>query len=131
MKYLFLASTMTIVLLMFFPPAWAYRELTDKEMGEITAGGISIDVANGGLNFQFGEDRGRFSVSGDGTIQVRENPLSGETGVLILRDNAQGNLKSFINVNAVNSAVQVLINLNININSTVGVLRQLNSSRSF
>jgi len=47
---------------------------------------------------------------------------------LILQDNAQQNLRSLVNIVAVNSKVQVLVNLNININSTVGAVHQANVS---
>ena len=46
--------------------------------------------------------------------------------MLMIRDNAQGSLKSFININAVNAPVQILLNLNVNIESRVGTLKQFN-----
>jgi hypothetical protein len=39
---------------------------------------------------------------------------------------AQQNLSSLININAVNSNINVLLNLNVNLNSTVGTLTQAN-----
>jgi hypothetical protein len=39
---------------------------------------------------------------------------------------AQQNLSSLININAVNSNINVLLNLNVNLNSTVGTLTQTN-----
>jgi hypothetical protein len=47
-------------------------------------------------------------------------------GTLSLNGNAQQNLSSLVNINAVNSQVNVLLNLNVNINSTVGTLTQAN-----
>jgi hypothetical protein len=47
-------------------------------------------------------------------------------GTLTLSGNAQQNLNSIININAVNSKVNVLLNLNVNINSTVGSVLQSN-----
>jgi hypothetical protein len=43
-----------------------------------------------------------------------------------LGGNAQQNLSSLININAVNSTINVLLNLNVNINSTVGTILQSN-----
>ena len=61
--------------------------------------------------------------------ELLEAELPPSAAILILRDNAQGNLRSLINVNAVNSLIQVLVNLNININSTVGSVQQINLSK--
>jgi len=47
-------------------------------------------------------------------------------GTLTLNGNAQQNLSSLININAVNSKINVLLNLNVNINSTVGTIIQSN-----
>lgn len=126
---------------LFFGTAWGAQELSDNDLDQITAGGTSVEFVNGKLQFQFGEDKGNRTVDASGTIEVRKESLEGTSfledrlpqspSFLILRDNAQGNLKAFVNVNAVNSLVQILINLNININSTVGTLRQVNRVKSF
>ena len=47
-------------------------------------------------------------------------------GTLTLNGGAQQNLTSLVNINAVNSNVNVLLNLNVNINSTVGTITQTN-----
>jgi hypothetical protein len=47
-------------------------------------------------------------------------------GTLSLNGNAQQNLSSLVNINAVNSKINVLLNLNVNINSTVSTLTQSN-----
>jgi hypothetical protein len=129
-RYLF-AGLIVCVLLGGLNPAWGMRELSDGELDDVTAGTtVSSEVLDGVLHFQFSRDNGHNrSIDGQGTIAVREDQLPRTTGALVLRDNAQGNLQAFVNVNAVNSLVQVLINLNVNINSSVGVLRQLNLSR--
>ena len=118
-------------------PAWAQgRKLNDDELDKVTAGGVSAQVMNGVLNFQFQSRAGsKHTVDGSGTVAAQAQDGPGNTGpaavgagTLILQDSAQGNLRSFININAVNSRIQVLVNLNININSTVGTVRQINLS---
>jgi hypothetical protein len=47
-------------------------------------------------------------------------------GYLALSDNAQSGLQSLVNINAVNSAVNVLLNLNVSIDSSVGAINQMN-----
>ena len=111
-------------------PAWGMRELTDNQLDVVTAGAsLSTQrLEDGAVRFQFQKDlgSGNRSVDGEGSILVRENPLSDPTGRLILSDNAQGNLRAISNVVAVNSDVEVLINLTINVNSRVGAVRQIN-----
>ncbi|AHK80806.1 hypothetical protein M911_15825 [Ectothiorhodospira haloalkaliphila] len=58
-------------------------------------------------------------------LDGRSNPQA----LLILGDNAQQNLSSLININAVNSPVNVLLNLNVNIDSVVGQMQQINLQR--
>jgi hypothetical protein len=67
-------------------------------------------------------------VSGAGTMQVFTGPLTSTTnlGTLSLNGSAQQNLSSLVNINAVNSNINVLLNLNVNMNSTVGSIVQSN-----
>jgi hypothetical protein len=117
----------------FAGASWAAQELSDTELDRVTAGTtVTSEVLDGALHFQFQKDNGRgLSIDGDGMIALQESPLPGTVGSLILTDNAQSNLQAFLNVNAVNSLLQVLINLNINIESTVGEVRQINLTRDF
>ena len=132
MKLVILSGGMALMIFLFLPSVWAAQELSDQELDGIAAGAMSVDVADGVMRFQAGDETGRISIAGDVSVNAAPNDVPpGQIGILELRDNAQGNLQSFINVNAVNSVVQVLINLNVNIDSTVGVLRQGNSSLSF
>lgn len=58
---------------------------------------------------------------------MQSGPNTGTSvGTLTLNGSAQQNLSSLININAVNSKVNVLLNLNVNINSTVGTIIQTN-----
>jgi len=109
--------------------AEAARELTDAELDEVAAGTNAVEVLNGVMNFQFHNALGQGrAMNGSGAIALSQSPLIGSIGSLVVRDSAQGNLRSFVNVNAVNSAVQILINLNVNIQSQIGEIRQLNLS---
>ncbi len=113
--------------------ALAGQELSDIELDRVTAGTtVTSEVLDGALHFQFQEVNGRgLAIKGDGVIALQESPLPGTAGALMLTDNAQSNLQAFVNINAVNSLLQVLINLNINIESTVGEIRQINLTRDF
>lgn len=127
------ARTATAILLLalmgIWQPAWAMKELSEAELDQVTAGtSVAIESHDGEtLHFEFHRDNGRdLAIDGDGTIALQESPLPSTVSALILNDNAQSNLQALVNVNAVNSLLQVLINLNVNVNSTVGEVRQIN-----
>jgi hypothetical protein len=66
-------------------------------------------------------------VTGVGTLTVLKGPIAGTNmGSLTLNGEAQQNLSSLVNINAVNSKINVLLNLNVNINSAVGTVVQSN-----
>ena len=67
-------------------------------------------------------------IAASGNAQVVDRLDLSNFGLLRLEDNAQGNLRALVNTNAVNSTVQVLINLNINIDSTINSITQVNSA---
>ena len=115
------ASTATLV-------AADGRELTDAELDEVVAGTVDQAVHEDLLRFSYvGAAGSKHAAELDGTLSLSGAPRPGApTGLLILDNGAQTNLRSLVNLNAVNSEVNVLLNLNININSTVGELRQLN-----
>jgi hypothetical protein len=123
-----------LALMGIWKPGWAMKELSESELDKVTAGtSVAMETHDSGtLHFQFHRDNGRdLSIDGDGTIALRESPLPSTMNTLILNDNAQSNLHALVNVNAVNSLLQVLINLNINVNSTVGVVHQINRTGAF
>lgn len=109
------------------PGAWGFAELTDQELSSVTAG--SVDLADKSMEaltripFHYAGNNGEV----DGEVLVIPMADIRNQGTLQLMDNAQANLRSLINVNAVNSPVQILLNLNININSTIGNVNQLNN----
>ena len=114
------------------------RKLSDAELDRVTAGSASSSpgpavpaaAPSSPVTFEFKSPAGsRHVVEGTGSLQVLERDArSSVASSLVLRDNAQQNLQSLINVTAVNSMIQVLVNLNISINSTIASLNQINAS---
>ncbi len=103
------------------------KPLNDDALDKITAGTVSAGVSNGVVKFAGQTPTANGLVSSSGSLAVQNGPLNGmTTGTLSLTANAQQNLSSLVNINAVNSKVNVLLNLNVNINSTVGTLTQSN-----
>lgn len=91
--------------------------LSNAQLDDVTAGNASIPIKIDQLT-----SRGtHIAIDGDIKWQVSTHNNS-----LTLLDNAQQNLSSLININAVNSPVNVLLNLNINVNSTIGSIQQYN-----
>lgn len=126
-------ALLALVLLGHADQAAAVRELSDSELDGVTAGvTISSEFLDAGIRFDFHKDNGRdLSIDGSGFVVLSQSQTPNAVGALVLRDNAQGNLNAFINVNAVNSVVQLLINLNVNIHSNVGTVRQSNLLQGF
>ena len=103
------------------------KPMSDGAMDQVTAAGITANVANGVVNFQGQAMTANGLVDGSGSLGLQTGPLNGATlANLSLNGNAQQNLSSLINLNAVNSKINVLLNLNVNINSTVATLIQSN-----
>lgn len=102
----------------------AVEPLGDAQLDAITAG--AADETSELLEFSVKHETasGR-RIEVDGAVDV-ERVRSLESAALLLQDSAQSNLQSLININAVQSAVNVLVNLNITIDSNVGEIRQLN-----
>ncbi len=110
-------------------PAFADgRELSDEELDEVVAGTVNEELHEELLRFSYvGAAGSRHEAELDGTLSVSGNPIAETpTGLLIIDNGAQTDLSALVNVNAVNSEVNVLLNLNITINSTVGEVRQIN-----
>ncbi len=105
---------------------WAFSELTDQQLTAVTAG--SVDASSSStealtrIPFRYSGKNGEV----DGEILVVPIANYNTQGSLQLMDNAQSNLSSLINVNAVNSPVQILLNLNVTVNSSIGSINQLN-----
>ena len=112
---------------LFSTGVWGFEELSNQELHAVTAGNSNYDYegreALTRIPFRYSGRKG----SVDGEIIVVPMNTYNQTASLQLMDNAQANLRSLININAVNSPIQVLMNLNINVNSNIGNLNQLNS----
>jgi hypothetical protein len=130
MKTIILGCVAVLVLLGAARSAAAQgRKLTDEELDKVSAGSTSPQGPNVATAFSFQGQAGQsHTVQGNGTIAIQQGNLPSISSSLILSDNAQQNLHSLISINAVNSQIQVLLNLNININSTVGAVHQGNAS---
>ncbi len=104
------------------------RELSDAELDEVVAGTVPAQVHEELLRFSYvGAAGSRHTAELDGALSLSGQPLSDvPTGLLIIDNGAQNNLRALVNLNAVNSEVNVLLNLNISINSVVGEVRQIN-----
>jgi hypothetical protein len=104
------------------------QPLNDAAMDRVTAGGMTAGLSDGVVKFQGSVPTKNGLVTGAGTMAVLTGPLTTTTnqGTLTLNGGAQQNLTSLVNINAVNSNVNVLLNLNVNINSTVGTITQTN-----
>jgi hypothetical protein len=106
------------------PGACAAEPLDDAALDAITAGAADETSELLEFNVKHETASGR-RIEVDGALDV-DRVRSLENAALLLQDSAQSNLQSLININAVQSAVNVLVNLNITIDSTVGEIRQLN-----
>ncbi len=102
------------------------KPLNDAAMDRVTAGGMTAGLSDGVIKFQGSAPTKNGLVTGAGSLAVLQGPLSTTQGTLTLNGGAQQNLTSLVNINAVNSNVNVLLNLNVNINSTVGTITQTN-----
>jgi len=117
------------LLLAMSAPARTAEVLDDEQLQQITAGTAGAVTEDGRLRFDLNKTTGRGTAIGAaGDVSLNTGSAAFSTGVLQLQDDAQGNLRALVNTNAVNSAVQVLINLNVNINSRVDVLNQVNNA---
>lgn len=105
--------------------AAASEPLTDEQLDAVIAGADDTVLEEITVHAARVTASGK-RITADGTLGVQHVTNTIEAADLLLRDSAQSNLRALINMNAVNSVVNVLVNLNINIDSQVGDLRQIN-----
>jgi hypothetical protein len=82
------------------------REMNDREMDGI-AGGIT----------------GTFDMTDSGDMMLNDASVQS----ISLTEQAQQGMSSLVNILSINSTIQVMLNLNVNINSTVGTVNQGNT----
>jgi hypothetical protein len=114
-----------LVALVLCRAAGAYEPLTDEQLDAVTAGADESVLEEVTVQAARVTSSGK-RVTVDGTVGLQHVPSTIDAADLLLRDSAQSNLQALVNMNAVNSVVNVLVNLNINIDSQVGELRQIN-----
>jgi hypothetical protein len=103
----------------------AHETLTDEQLDAVTAGADDTQLEEIVVHAARLTASGK-RVTADGTLAVQRASDPADGVNLLLRDSAQSNLQALVNLNAVQSVVNVLVNLNINIDSHVGELRQIN-----
>jgi len=106
------------------------KALDDSMLDRVTAAGVTTSLGPGNvINFAGEVPTANGLVSGAGSlvIQAPNSTTTNNTmGTINLSGNAQQYMSSLVNINAVNSTINVLLNLNVNINSTVGTVLQSN-----
>jgi len=127
MKIKYVSLISFILMMLMSLEATGFEQLSDYKLKAITAGNATIDLDSADtltrIPFHYSSKKG--SVEGE-VIVIPAYSLY-ETSSLQISDNAQSNLRSMININAVNSPIQILLNLNINVNSNIEQIRQLNT----
>lgn len=98
--------------------------LDDAALARVTAGTRDDPRELADFDFVRTTASGR-TISGDGTLALAE-PRGNYT--LMLGAGAQSNLRSLVNINAIDASITVLLNLNINVESSVGTVNQNNFS---
>ena len=123
---IFGAIVLVVFVTLLSTQVWALEELTDEQLHAVTAGSqdptASSEAALTRIPFRYSSAKARV----DGEVLVVPLALTQQTATLKLTDNAQSHLRSMININAVNSPIQILLNLNINVNSKIGNINQWN-----
>ena len=103
------------------------RELSDAELDAVIGGTVDPELQDALLRFRYvGAAGAGHTAEIDGTLSFESRPRGGPTGLLLIDNGAQTDLSALVNINAVNSEVNVLVNMTINIESTVGQLHQIN-----
>jgi hypothetical protein len=101
--------------------------LDDTALDRITAGGVDATLDKGIVRFQGQVPTANGLVQATGDLALLKSSNAGNSlGSITLNGSAQQGLNSLLNINAANSNISVLLNLNVNINSTVGTLTQSN-----
>lgn len=125
-KPLFLIAVLLWLLMADSVSAFGARKLNDAEMDQVTAGDYNVQLVDGVLKLSFDSLAGlNKRVTGDGTISFNAQPLPIAPSTMVVNQSsvvmepgAQQDLHSLVNIIAVNSIINCLLNLNVNVNST-------------
>lgn len=103
------------------------QPLNDAALDAVTAGSATAESSEELLTFDVMRttQSGR-TVKAEGSLAALHGPAGILAGHLNISDGAQNNLQSIITINAVNSAINVLLNLNISIDSRIDAINQTN-----
>ena len=119
-----LIAFVTSSFLIFTISSAAFESLNEQQLDTVYAGGVVESNDDIITRIPFHIESKHATVDGDAIITPISN--SQTSGSLMIQDGAQSHLNSMININAVNSPVEVLLNLNINVNSKIGSIEQNN-----
>lgn len=108
----------------------AAEPMSDEALSSTTARGYEVNPndATEALNFSFSGLGVNKDINGSGNLKMQRAALTPSNSNVIISDYAQSNLNAMMNINSANSIIQVLMNLNINVNSEVGSVVQGNTA---
>lgn len=115
-----------ILVALLMSEALAFKPLDDQQLNAITAGSLATDYESSEALARIPLQYSHKNIEVEGDILVLPADTYNSTATLQLFDNAQSNLRSLININAVDSPINVLLNLNINVHSNIEKIIQQN-----
>ncbi len=107
----------------------AIEALTEAEMESVSAGGIELDPKSGDFMIDVPGIASATGTLSTSVVDLVGQPSGGAT--LQITDQAQQHLRAMVNIAGVNSVIQVLLNLNINVQSTGLTIHQVNTGNQF
>ena len=81
------------------------------------------EMEDGEMDGTCGGITGSFDLTQSGNLTLNDNSVTS----VALSGQAQQNLSSMVNIISIESTISVMLNLNVNINSTVGTVNQGNT----
>jgi len=146
MKQKWILVSAALILFVTVSPAWAASGhlLTDHELDQVAAGDFNVQFMDGALNLSFDTgNKFKTRVTGTGTMAFQAMSLPNlydqintptsvisNTSVGVVNISGQNNLNALVNINAVNSLIQVLTNLQINVGGSNNTTYQSNNANA-
>ena len=146
MKQKWILVSAALILFVTVSPAWAASGhlLTDHELDQVAAGDFNVQFMDGALNLSFDTgDKFKNRITGTGTMAFQAMSLPNlydqintptsvisNTSVGVVNISGQNNLNALVNINAVNSLIQVLTNLQINVGGSNNTTYQSNNANA-